>query len=286
LDREGRVTRRQGIDFHESETLMNVGANPLYAKFSGDSKLLAVVPTNGIVQLWDVSLRILLYEIASTTKPLNSGRLALLFLPKINRLLIFDQQAVWHEWDLSSWRETRSWPGLASAFEIAVTSDETMCAALDRRGTISLRNLKSGQETHRNLDVPATEDVAFSADGGILAVASAFGLAKLWETATPRLRASFPALSGRGVHSVTFSSDGQRLAVGSTEPDAVKMWDLQSQQEVLTLGGRGSWFWLTAFSPDGNVIGSINEQGFLHLWRAPSWEEIAAAEKRPNRKPQ
>jgi WD40 repeat protein len=77
---------------------------------------------------------------------------------------------------------------------------------------------------------------------------------------------------------VTFSSDGQRLAAGSNEPDAVKLWDLQSQQQVLTLGGRGSMFWATAFSPDGNVIGSINEQGFLHLWRAPSLEEINAAE--------
>ena len=32
------------------------------------------------------------------------------------------------------------------------------------------------------------------------------------------------------------------------------------------------------FSPDGHALMAINEFGVLHLWRAPSWAEIAAAE--------
>ena len=35
-----------------------------------------------------------------------------------------------------------------------------------------------------------------------------------------------------------------------------------------------------AFSPDGNVLGSVNGNGILHLWRAPSWAEIEAAERK------
>ena len=50
-------------------------------------------------------------------------------------------------------------------------------------------------------------------------------------------------------------------------------------QELLTLEGEGSLFYRTAFSPDGNVLGSMNWSGVLHLWRAPSWAEIEAAEK-------
>jgi hypothetical protein len=34
-----------------------------------------------------------------------------------------------------------------------------------------------------------------------------------------------------------------------------------------------------AFSPDGNVLGSANNQNKLHLWRASSWAQIEAAEK-------
>ena len=30
--------------------------------------------------------------------------------------------------------------------------------------------------------------------------------------------------------------------------------------------------------PDGNVLVSLQQGGLLHLWRAPSWPEIAAAE--------
>jgi hypothetical protein len=33
-----------------------------------------------------------------------------------------------------------------------------------------------------------------------------------------------------------------------------------------------------AFSPDGNVLGSLSLSEVLHLWRAPSWAEIEAAE--------
>jgi hypothetical protein len=38
-------------------------------------------------------------------------------------------------------------------------------------------------------------------------------------------------------------------------------------------------FAMTAFSPDGNALGSKNANGILHLWRAPSWEEIERQEK-------
>jgi WD40 repeat protein len=34
----------------------------------------------------------------------------------------------------------------------------------------------------------------------------------------------------------------------------------------------------TTFSPDGNVLASANSQGILHIWRAPSFEEIARLE--------
>jgi preprotein translocase subunit Sss1 len=36
----------------------------------------------------------------------------------------------------------------------------------------------------------------------------------------------------------------------------------------------------TEFSADGNLLGSMSTyRRLLHLWRAPSWEEIEQAEK-------
>jgi len=91
---------------------------------------------------------------------------------------------------------------------------------------------------------------------------------------------------------VAFSPDGRRLVTGSDGKEAVKFWDVESHEELLTLEGQGSMFSMTAFSSDGVVLGTMNSPGdskrsTLHLWRAPSWAEIEAAEKvseRDNRK--
>jgi hypothetical protein len=56
---------------------------------------------------------------------------------------------------------------------------------------------------------------------------------------------------------------------------------------MLTLAGGGSIFGYVAFSADGNwLMARSNLGGHLHLWRAPSWAEIDAAEKRADGKAQ
>ena len=87
-----------------------------------------------------------------------------------------------------------------------------------------------------------------------------------------------------GVNSVAFSADGTRLALGSDGREAVKLWDVASLEEVVTLAAHGSVFISTKFSPDGNVLGSLNASGILYLWRAPSWDEINAAEAKEKAK--
>ena len=78
---------------------------------------------------------------------------------------------------------------------------------------------------------------------------------------------------------MAFSPDGQRLATGGSNPDdAVELWDVDSWQELITLEGVGTQFSFTAFSPDGNVIGTMCSDGTLNLWRAPTWAEINEAE--------
>lgn len=52
-----------------------------------------------------------------------------------------------------------------------------------------------------------------------------------------------------------------------------------NHEEVISLEGQGTMFLPPAFSPDGTVIGCMNANGVLHLWRAPSWLEIEAAER-------
>jgi WD40 repeat protein len=70
------------------------------------------------------------------------------------------------------------------------------------------------------------------------------------------------------------------LATGGTNVrDAVRLWDCAAHRELLSLQGVGLFFADVAFSPDGNTLAATALSGTANLWRAPSWEEIEAAEK-------
>ena len=119
---------------------------------------------------------------------------------------------------------------------------------------------------------------AFSPDGSRIVTVSMDKTARVWDTATWRKEATLVGFLN-AANSVAFSPDVQRLATGGTTPgDSVRLWDVDSWQEVLTLEGTGFEFNFTAFSPNGNLIGTLSSEGALRVWRAPSWEEIAAAE--------
>jgi len=78
-----------------------------------------------------------------------------------------------------------------------------------------------------------------------------------------------------GTHGIAFSADGRRLVSASVGREAVKLWDVGTRQGLLTLNGAGSLLYAARWSADGDVIlAGAPWQG----WRAPSWEEIAAAE--------
>jgi WD40 repeat protein len=86
----------------------------------------------------------------------------------------------------------------------------------------------------------------------------------------------------QGAHGVAFSPDGRRLATGGNGRDAVKLWDLSTFRELLTLPGQGSEFHYMAFSTNGKWLAAFNSDGKLHLWHAPSRDQIEAAESKPD----
>jgi WD40 repeat protein len=134
-----------------------------------------------------------------------------------------------------------------------------------------------------SITIRGVAGATFSPDGKLLAAASGEGFVRIWDTATRQPVANLRGFL-QGASSVAFSPNGQRLVAGSDGKEAIKLWDVDSHEELLTLEGQGSMFHVTAFSPDGSVLGSMNAPGdskrsILHLWRAPSWAEIEAAEE-------
>jgi hypothetical protein len=62
----------------------------------------------------------------------------------------------------------------------------------------------------------------------------------------------------------------------------VQLWDLATQRELLSLPGG---YWCVGFTPDGNAMMVTDTKEYhTHFWRAPSWEEIEAAERQAGRR--
>jgi WD40 repeat protein len=287
LDTRGSVVQWKGTRFEDRETLMNVGGATaslpwpvLYgACFSGNGSLLAVGSTNGNVQVWDVGARALLHQQRVATGALKPVQ----FLVEHNSLVLvsLDEgsqgEASFQEWSLAPWRKTAAWQGGMNMRNFALSPDGRWCLTFGQTVGV-LRDLQTGNERELRVALKQADNAAFAPNGRFFGVGSSFGYGKLWETADLMEVMTVHGLL-MGLHSVAFSPDVKRLVTGSTATEAIKLWDLDGHLDLLTLAGQGSLFQRTAFSPDGNVLGSVNNQNVLHLWRAPSWAQIEAADK-------
>ena len=111
----------------------------------------------------------------------------------------------------------------------------------------------------------AVSALAFNAHGGLLASAGMDRSAKLWDTATGRLRHTLP--HDGNVLGVAFSSDSRRLA-SAGEDKTVHIWDTATGREALALHGHTDHCGCVAFSPDGWRLASASHDKTIRVWDA------------------
>jgi WD40 repeat protein/serine/threonine protein kinase len=219
--------------------------------FSRNGKLLASASADRTVKLWDMATG----QELRTMKGHNAGVSSVAFSAD-GRLLVsgsYDQTA--RLWDVATGEELHTFKGHGEGIRcVAFHPDSSRVASASWDQTVRLWDVVSGQETFllRGEEIGGLRGVthngvAFSPDGNILAACSegytnsgSRHEIKLWDATT---RPAVPVLHGHTgyVYAAVFRPDGKQAA--STAADrTVKVWDLTTGEETLSLKGRTELF--------------------------------------------
>jgi WD40 repeat protein len=120
--------------------------------------------------------------------------------------------------------------------------------------------------------------VSFSRDGRLLAASDSS--VRVWDLPSGQEVLRFRLTSTRtpttpgvatGPGRVSFTADGQRLAMAPLGRGTVEVWDVTTGQQILSLNGPGSQVICVAFSPDAHWLaagGLDGTKGILRVWDA------------------
>ncbi|HEX2915392.1 MAG TPA: WD40 repeat domain-containing protein [Chloroflexia bacterium] len=123
------------------------------------------------------------------------------------------------------------------------------------------------------------EALALSPDKARVATATNGGEVKLWNSADGKLQTVLKANQNTELKSVGFSPDGKLVAAaGGNEhynENHVKVWEVASGKEVVTISGHSGPVEALAFSPDGKSLFSASSDRTVRQWEIPSGKRLA-----------
>jgi WD40 repeat protein len=235
--------------------------------FSPDGRVLAVAGGGPSIRLWEVATWVEL-------DPLEVGgeRIKSVAFAPDGRTMALGQESgggVGGDvtvWDLADRRRLAMFVGhKGGVTTLAFSPDAAVLASGDSAGVVKLWDL--GRASERN-SLQAEEccvmAVAFSTDGGTLAVCRSFGNSvRLWDTASAEPRGEL--LTPSKVNSLAFSPDGRCFATGESEGVAT-LWDLGQGRRLGAVRSKGGTIHTVAFSRGGDCLVTGDGLGVVRLW--------------------
>ncbi len=252
------------------------------ATFSPDSRRLAWADDDQTVKMWDLTTGREVCTLRGHTKAVGS----MAFSPDGKHLASGSYDGTAKVWDAATGGELLSLQGHSGAARsVAFSPDGKRLASIDSDRDVRVWDLTSGRPslTLKRRTGPfqggglGQYGVAFSPDGKRLASVSHGNTMKVWDVTNGQ---EAPALQGHTspVASVAFSPDGKHLAsssatrvhperVDNSKLGGVKVRDVVTGREVLTLQGPTGPVFAVAFSPDGKRLASTTWD-----WRNKQYE--------------
>ena len=274
------------VKLRPTETLAFAGTNNTAVAWSPDGTTLATGDKLGNVRIWDLANR---REVTNAVVP--GYWIGLLRFSYDGRFLgcgVARDPAAWDRsdrlWQVDPWREIPLPREAADNLLYADFSPESgLSVVLHWGGALDVWDLRSGQCRARLSQPSASPNevgfVRFSPNGRTWASFTQRGVLCLWEGAEQRPPFVLPR-STQELWCLAFAEDGTRLlASGKRSSDVVRLFDLGSRRCVVALPGESDTYWNVGMSADNSTVFAVGSERVL-LWRAPSWAEIEAAEKR------
>ena len=276
LDSDWNIVLRSGNGLEEREILSTVGEEDRELIFADDGRLGAVSDAEGDVFACDLSGR-------------NADRRWLLNLPNSGFLklhadedLLVMLQVSPKNLSLISIRYSDGrilsrydLPQSLRLYSISPDRRWLMTTNRDRRDP-QLWDLGGIKPKSMSLGEPmlGVWSVVFSPDSQRVVVNAEPHSTFVFGLPTGRLEKRFTAHL-TGAKAASFSTDGNRLVTGALGVDAIKIWDTKTWRHLITLSVPGQVIPNPRFLLDGNTLFAMDTSPVVHLWRAPSWDEIA-----------
>ena len=252
-------------------------------RISDDGETLAVGRDNGDIEIWNLKTGQLdksFAHVSARIAHLAFSQNATLLAAASERPTTATDHATLRIWDTASGAVEGTY---TNAFgPLAFSSDRLRLVSTRLDGRVVIWDLGSGRsvaEIEENFTWIGA--LALSPDGRLLVTGSEEPVVNISDLASGK---RIDSLKGSRicVIGVAFTPDAKTLAT-STVDGAMKFWHAATGKEIFTLGPLNPVHSFL-FSPNGEYLAITREsetrgERRVELWRAPSFEEIIAAEK-------
>ena len=236
------------------------------------SKLLASGSADKTVRIWDVATGRTKHVLAGHKELVTAAR----FSPDGRWLASASLDKTVRFWEVASGQPLElklAHPEPVN--DVAFSHDGRQLVTVGDHGMILVWDAETGNKLYALPGhVDAVQRALFSPDGRLLATAGLDRTIHIWDMTkapeTGRVIEPLRVLPGPSeterITGLAFTPDSRRLA-SSGRDHTIRLWDVASGDEMLTLRGQNDFVNDLAFSPDGRILASASS-GNIRIWEA------------------